>query len=335
MKKIIFSRAPVRICDIGGWTDTWFYNTGAVFNIAVDLYSYVRIIENGTNQINIISENLNQSTIIKNINKIEYDGNLDLLKAAVKRMEIDCGLDIFVRSDAPPGSGIGSSASIAVALIAALGYYSNVNLKKNEIAKLAHKLEIEELNLESGVQDQYAAAYGGINFMEVKYPSVKISNIIIDESRLCELESQLILVYLGSRSSNEMHKAVIDNYKKGQKETIKALEIMKKCAFEMKKIINSADIKEIGEVINNNWEAQKKLHPLMSDSRIRKIEKVAFENNAIGFKCNGAGGGGSVTILAGIGYEYSLKKKIIENDFLPILPIRLNFKGVQTWEIGL
>ena len=335
MKKIIFSRAPVRICDIGGWTDTWFYNTGAVFNIAVDLYSYVRIIENDTNQINIISENLNQSTIIKNINKIEYDGNLDLLKAAVKRMEIDSGLDIFVRSDAPPGSGTGSSASIAVALIAALGYYSNVNLKKHEIAKLAHKLEIEELNLESGVQDQYAAAYGGINFMEIKYPSVEISNIIIEESRLCELESQLILVYLGSRSSNEMHKAVIENYKKGQEETIKALEIMKNCAFEMKKIINSANLEEIGEVINNNWDAQKKLHPLMSDSRIRKIEKVAFENNAIGFKCNGAGGGGSITILAGIGSEYSLKKKIIENGFLSILPIRLNFKGVQTWEIGL
>lgn len=335
MKKIILSRAPVRICDIGGWTDTWFYKNGAVFNIAVDLYSYVRIIENSTNQINIISENLNQSTTIKNINKIEFDGNLDLLKAAVKRMEIDSGLDIFVRSDAPPGSGIGSSASIAVALIAALGYYSKVNLKKHEIAKLAHKLEIEELNLESGVQDQYAAAHGGINFMEIKYPSVKISKIIIDESRLCELESQLILVYLGSRSSNEMHKAVIENYKKGQKETIKALEIMKNCAFEMKKIINSADINEIGEIINNNWEAQKKLHPLMIDSRIRKIEKVAFENNAIGFKCNGAGGGGSVTILAGIGYEYSLKKKIIENGFVPILPIRMNFKGVQTWEIGL
>ncbi len=332
MKKIIFSRAPVRICDIGGWTDTWFYKTGAVFNIAVDLYSYVRIIENGTNQINIISENLNQSTTIENINnKIEYDGNLDLLKAAVKRMEINNGLDIIVRSEAPPGSGTGSSASIAVALIAALGHYSNINLKKHEISKLAHKLEIEELKLESGVQDQYAAAYGGINFMEIQYPSVKISNIIIDEWRLCELECQLILVYLGARSSNEMHKAVIENYKKGQKETIKALEVMKNCAFEMKRIINSADIKEIGEVINNNWEAQIKLHPLMLDSRIKKLEKIAFENKAIGFKCNGAGGGGSVTILAGIGHEYSLKKKIIENGFSTILPIKLNFKGVQTW----
>ncbi len=332
MKKIIFSRAPVRICDIGGWTDTWFYNTGAVFNIAVDLYSYVRIIENGTNQINIISENLNQSTIIKNVNnKIDYDGNLDLLKAAVKRMEINRGLDIFVRSEAPPGSGTGSSASIAVALIAALEHYSKVNLKKHEIAKLAHELEVKELKLESGVQDQYAAAYGGINFMEIKYPSVKISNITIDEYRLCELESQLILVYLGARSSNEMHKAVIENYENSQTGTIKALEIMKNCAFEMKKKINSADIKEIGDVIIKNWEAQKKLHPLMIDSRIRKLEKVAFENNAIGFKCNGAGGGGSVTILAGIGYEYSLKKKIMENGFLTILPIKLNFKGVQTW----
>ena len=332
---MVFSRAPVRICDIGGWTDTWFYSKGAVFNICVDLYSYVRIVENDTNKINIISENLDLSTEIKNYNKIEYDGNLDLLKAVVKRMEIDTpktGLTIFIRADAPPGCGIGTSASVAVALIAALAHYSNKHLIKHEIAELAHKLEIEELKLESGVQDQFAAAYGGINFMEIDYPSVKISNIKINENRICELESQIILVYLSSRSSNEMHKVVIENYEKGQKDTVKSFEIMKNCAFEMKKAINSADLKEMGEIMNKNWEAQKRLHPLIVNPIIEKTEKIAFGTGAIGFKCNGAGGGGSATILAGVGNEYSLKKKLIENG-LTVLPSKLNFKGVQTWEI--
>ena len=332
---MVFSRAPVRICDIGGWTDTWFYSKGAVFNICVDLYSYVRIVENDTNKINIISENLDLSTEIKNYNKIEYNGNLDLLKAAVKRMEIDTsktGLTIFIRADAPPGCGIGTSASVAVALIAALAHYSNKHLIKHKIAKLAHKLETEELKLESGVQDQFAAAYGGINFMEIDYPSVKISNIKINENRICELESQIILVYLSSRSSNEMHKVVIENYEKGQKDTVKSFEIMKNCAFEMKKAINSADLKEMGEIMNKNWEAQKKLHPLIVNPIIEKTEKIAFGTGAIGFKCNGAGGGGSATILAGVGNEYSLKKKLIENG-LTVLPAKLNFKGVQTWDI--
>jgi len=329
---MVFSRAPVRICDIGGWTDTWFYSKGAVFNICVDLYSYVRIVENDTNKINIISENLDLSTEIKNYNKIEYDGNLDLLKAAVKKMEIESGLDIYVRADAPPGCGIGTSASVAVALIAALTHYSNKHLIKHEIAELAHKLETEELKLESGVQDQFAAAYGGINFMEIDYPSVKISNIKINENRICELESQIILVYLSSRSSNEIHKVVIENYEKGQKDTIKSFEIMKNCAFEMKKAINSVDLKEMGEIMNKNWEAQKKLHPLIVNPIIEKTEKIAFGTGAIGFKCNGAGGGGTATILAGVGNEYSLKKKLIENG-LTVLPAKLNFKGVQTWEI--
>ncbi|MBY9021952.1 MAG: GHMP kinase, partial [Candidatus Lokiarchaeota archaeon] len=172
---------PVRICDIGGWTDTWFYKkNGAVFNFSIDLYSNVKLIENNTKKINIFSENLDLSTQITNYDKIEYDGTLDLLKAAIKRMEIKSGLDIYVRTDAPPGCGTGTSASVAVALISALAHYSGKLLQKYEIAELAHKLETEELKLESGVQDQFAAAFGGLNFMVIEYPTVKITNIEID-----------------------------------------------------------------------------------------------------------------------------------------------------------
>ena len=332
MERIVLSRAPVRICDIGGWTDTWFYKkSGAVFNISIDLYSNVKLVENNTKNINIFSENLDLSTQITNYDKIEYDGTLDLLKAAIKKMDIKSGLDIFVRTDAPPGCGTGTSASVAVALISALAHYSDKPLKKHEIAEIAHKLETEELKLESGVQDQFAAAYGGINFMEIDYPTVKITNIEIDEKRICELESQLILVYLSSRSSNIMHKAVIENYMRAQKDTIESFEIMKNCAFEMKKAIQSADIREMGEIMNKNWEAQKKLHTLMVNPKIELTEKITFENGAIGFKCNGAGGGGSVIILAGAGNENILKKKLKENG-LVILPAKLDFEGVQTWE---
>ncbi len=332
MKKTVFSRSPVRICDAGGWTDTWFYKKGAVFNIAVDLYSYVRIVENSSDKINIISENLDLSTEIMNYRKIEYNGILDLLKAAVKRMEINKGLDIYVRADSPPGCGTGTSASVAVTLIAALAQFSGKSMVAYEIAELAHKVETDELKLESGVQDQYAAACGGINFMEIEYPSVKISNIPIDEKTICELESQLILVYLSSRSSSEMHKAVIQNFKRGHKETVEALETIKNCAFEMKKAIKSNDLLYFGAVMNKNWEAQKKLHPLMLNPVIEKAEAIAKQSNAIGFKINGAGGGGSATILAGVGSEYKLKKKLIESGFT-LLPCKLNFTGVETWEI--
>jgi len=330
IKHSVLTRAPTRICDIGGWTDTWFYPKGAVFNICVDLYSYVRLVENTTKTINIFAENLKQSAEILNLRKIEYNGVLDLLKAAIKRMNIEKGLDIIVKADAPPGCGIGTSASVAVALIFALATYKRLNMDQNLIAALAHKLETEELGLESGVQDQYAATYGGVNFMEIDYPKVKLLKIEINENRILELENQFILVYFGSRSSSRMHNAVISNYKNRDKTTINSFEIMRECAYEMKSSINS-DIEILGEIMNRNWEAQKSLHPLMINPIVNKAEKIAKSNGAIGFKCNGAGGGGSATILAEYGQQYQIKKKLIENGYT-ILPCKLSFTGVRSYE---
>ncbi len=329
-KNPVLTRAPTRICDIGGWTDTWFYPKGAVFSFCVDLYSYVRLVENSSKTIKIFAENLKQSAVILNLKKIEYNGVLDLLKAAIKRMNIENGLDIFVRADAPPGCGTGTSASVAVALISALATYKRLNMDQNNIAALAHKLETEELELESGVQDQYAAAYGGINFMEIDYPEVKLLKIKINKKRILELEKQFILVYFGSRSSSKMHDAVISNYKNRDKATLNSFEIMKQCAYEMKASINS-DIEILGEIINRNWDAQKSLHHLMINPIIKKAEKIAKSNGAIGFKCNGAGGGGSATILAESGYEYQIKKKLVENGYT-ILPCKMSFTGVRSYD---
>ncbi len=329
-KNSVLTKAPTRICDIGGWTDTWFYPKGAIFSICVDLYSYVRLVENESKTIKIFAENFEQSAEILNLKKIEYNGVLDLLKAAIKRMNIENGLDLFVRADAPPGCGIGTSASVAVALISALATYKRLNMNQNSIAALAHKLETEELGLESGVQDQYAAAYGGINFMQIDYPEVNLLKIEINENRILELENQFILVYFGSRSSDIMHKAVIENFEKGDRNTLESFEIMRQCAYEMKTSINS-DIEILGEIINRNWDAQKSLHPLMINSVINKAEKIAKSNGAIGFKCNGAGGGGSATILAEYGQEYQIKKKLIENGYT-ILPCKLSFTGVRSYD---
>ncbi len=329
--KVIYSRAPVRVCDIGGWTDTWFYKPGAVFNICVDLYSYVRVVENETNSINITSENLDLNQKIKNYRQIEYNGTLDLLKAAVKRMNIQTGLDIYARSDAPPGCGTGTSASIAVSLIGALAKFTDNNMSIYQIAELAHKLETEELGLESGVQDQFAAAFGGINFMEIDYPVVKNSNIKISEERTFELESQMILVYFASRSSSEMHGQVIQKFKSGEKQTKNALDTLKDCAYQMVKAINSDDMHDMGDIMNQNWEAQKKLHPMMTNLIIQRIEKISKQKGSIGFKCNGAGGGGSAIILARKGNEYKLKKALIAENLI-LLPCKINFKGLEVYE---
>ena len=331
-EKVFFARAPVRICDIGGWTDTWFYENGAVLNMCVDLYSYVRIHLRDDQSINIISENLDLNTRIRDYRKIEYDGTLDLLKAAIKCMNIKTGMDIYVKADAPPGSGTGTSASVAVSLLAALSRVSDVFLLPFELAELAHKLETEELGLESGVQDQFASDYGGVNFMKIDYPSVQISRIPLERKLICELESQFILVYLSSRSSSKMHKAVLKNFQNKDHKTLQAFKKLEECAYQMKKAIFAANLGKIGRIMTDNWEAQKHLHPLMVNEQIKKIENLAQDEGALGLKCNGAGGGGSALILADIGKEYTLKKKLKKNGF-ELLPIKLNFQGVETWNI--
>ena len=331
MLKKILSRAPVRICDIGGWTDTWFYQKGTVFNMCVDLYSYILLNENSSQEIRIFSDNLGIQTTIPDFNSIEYDGKLDLIKAGIKALEIRKGLTIHIKTEAPPGSGVGTSASLAVALLSALAKIANLSLSPKEIAKLAHTLEVKELEMESGVQDQYAAAFGGFNYLDIDYPSVNIENIQVKESRVLELENQLILLFIGTRSSSKMHKAVIENFEKGDSKTINSLNIIKNCAKKMKSVINS-DIEAIGQVMNENWNAQKNLHSLMTNPIIKKAESIASKNSSLGFKVNGAGGGGSITVLSSIDKTYDLQKEFLKHDF-NILPCKLCFEGVKSVEI--
>jgi len=333
MEKIIFARAPVRICDVGGWTDTWFCKSGSVFNFCIDLYSYVRIYpqSNGQKSIEIVSENLDLSTEIQDFRKIEYDGVLDLLKASIKRLGIKQGLKVYARSDAPPGCGTGTSASIAVAMIGGLSVLQGHYYVRHEIAELAHALETEELGLQSGVQDQYAAAYGGFNFMDIDYPRVKISQITVKPELTWQLEQQMILVYLGSRSSSKMHERVIENYEKGDATTTDAFAVLQECPRSMVQAVYKSDIPAIGDIMNRNWEAQKKLHEQITTSEITALEEIARAHDALGFKVNGAGGGGSAVILSATGREYALKKNLMESGF-QILPFKFNFTGLQVWQ---
>ena len=329
LSKTVFSRAPVRICDIGGWTDTWFYPNGAVFNFCVDLYNYVMIKENYVDRIRIHSENLNSTIQLKSFEEVKYNGDLDLLKAVIKKMKIKCGIDINIRSEVPPGCGTGTSASVCVSLIAALFTYLENPIKPLEVAQIAHEIEINELGLQSGIQDQYAAALGGLNFMEITYASAKVTNIKINNRKRLELENSLILLLFGSRSSNQMHTAVIENYLKGDKNIKYSLDILKNCAYKMKDAVKK-DLVDMGTVMNENWNAQKNLHPLMINETITKAEKIAKKYGALGFKCNGAGGGGSATVLANPENIFSFKNELIKEGYR-ILPCKLCFDGVFSY----
>jgi len=328
---IVKAIAPARILDFGGWTDTWFAGHGLVLNMAVDLYAKVVIIPREKPGASIVAQDFGEAVEIRDPSQILYDGKHDLLKAALNVTQVD-GVDISVYSDVPPGCGTGSSAAVSVALVGALAVLADMHLTPHEVAVLAHRLETEELGIQSGVQDQVASAMGGIGFHCIDpYPSVSSSPVRLPENISLELESRLLLVYTGeSHLSGDVHKSVIADYEAGVQRTVDAIQTLRETPLWAKSALMRGDFVELAEIMNINNSAQKRLHPRITTESIEKLEEVARDAGAMGFKVNGAGGGGSVTLLCASDNVRQVEAAVKRAGF-QILPCHLDYRGLRTW----
>lgn len=328
--QVIRARAPVRFCDLGGWTDTRIVPSGAVLNFTATLYTQVTLQVGAFTGVTVESYDTDEQAHIRDIRQIEYNNVLDLFKAAVKRSGIQRGVKILVRSDAPPGSGLGSSAALGVATVGSLSRYLHWRLLPYEVARESQALEVEELGLECGVQDQLASAYGGINFMEVTYPEARVFPVPVDVPTLSELEDRFVLVYTGqSHFSSAMHEKVIGEYHAGR--NVHLFERLKECAVQGKEALLAGDLDAFGEAMNANWEAQKSLHPDITTGRIEELHEQAKASGAIGFKANGAGGGGTVTILCRRNKDH-IVRRTVQQLGMTVLPSKIDFSGLRVWE---
>lgn len=327
---IIRARAPVRFCDLGGWTDTRIVPSGAVLNFAAALYTHVTLQVGAFAGITIESFDTDEQAEIRDIRQMEYNSVLDLFKAAIKRSGVRRGVRLLVRSDAPPGSGLGSSAALGVATMAALARYLRWSLLPYEIARESQALETEELGLECGVQDQLASAYGGVNFMEVTYPDARVCPVPLDPAVVCELEDRFVLAYTGhSHFSSAMHQKVIAEYEAGRNREV--FQRLAECAVRGKEALLGGDLEAFAEAMNENWRAQKALHPDITTPEIEALHERATAAGAIGFKANGAGGGGTVTLLARANRDH-LVRRAVEELGMTVLPSKLDTAGLRVWE---
>lgn len=328
---IVKAIAPNRVLDFGGWTDTWFARHGKVLNFAVDLYAKVIVTPRERPGASIVAQDYGEAIEIRSPADVLYDGKHDLLKAALNVTGVD-GVDISVYSDVPPGCGTGSSAAVSVALIGALALLADLHLTPHEVASLAHSLETEELGIQSGVQDQIASATGGVGFHVIDpYPKVSSSPLRLSHDTTNELESRLLLVYTGqSHLSGDVHKKVIEDYQSGEDRAIKAMETLRNTPIWAKSALVKNDFVELGEIMNINTEAQKQLHSEISTTDIEKLQDIASNCGAIGFKINGAGGGGSVTVLCASNNSREVEHQIKQAGFR-VLPCHLDFRGLKTW----
>jgi len=339
--RIINSVAPIRICDNGGWTDTWFARHGKIFNIAIYPYAEVQVQvfrqERKQPSITINAENYGHRYTIDKPRGL-YDKN-PLLEAAIDYMQIPdhLHLKVSIFSEAPAGCSTGTSAAVSVALIGALDLLTPGRLTAHEVALAAHKIETELLKQQCGIQDQIASAYGGINFIDMHdYPHASVSPIHVPNPIWWELENRLSLVFLGqSHSSSEVHKKVIAELENAGPEAPK-LTPLRETAQRSRDALYAGDFEGLARAMVENTEAQAALNSALVSPAHQQIIDVGRQHGAIGWKVNGAGGdGGSVTLLSSA--DSSRKRKMLaalekSNPLFQSIPIYLSRFGLRVWE---
>ncbi|MFB3893899.1 MAG: GHMP kinase [Phycisphaerae bacterium] len=339
--RIVNSAAPIRICDNGGWTDTWFARHGKVFNIAVYPYAEVQMrVFRSTGRrarITINAENFGQRYSIAEPNGY-YDKH-PLLEAAIDYMSIPSNVEIEVSifSQAPSGCSTGTSAAVSVALIGALDCLTPGRMTPHEVAAAAHRIETDLLHQQCGIQDQVASAYGGINFIDMHdYPHYTVSQVRTSEQTLWELESRLALIYIGNaHRSSDVHQMVIASLEEAGPDAPK-LRPLRATAEKSRDALYAGDLDALGRAMIENTDAQGDLHPALIGPGHRRIIEIARKHKAAGWKVNGAGGaGGSVTILSARDQtvKREMTRQIEEADAsFRNIPVYLCRYGLRVWE---
>jgi len=339
--------APIRICDIGGWTDTWFAKNGAVLNFAV--YPQVEVQVNSKKSCNngsitINAENYGDKYVYKSVssipnNEVDYFKH-PLIEAAIDAMNIasgpDTDYDISIYSSAPPGASTGTSAAVSVALIGALDKLTSNRMTAHEIAMKAHSIETDYLHLQCGVQDQLSSAYGGINFIEMRgFPNAVVSPVKIPEQMWLELQNRIAVLYVGTpHKSSEIHQMVIESLENNDKNRHDILDCLSQNARDAKTALLFGDLFKFANCININTELQKKLHPKLIGAGSEEIMRIASEYGALAAKVNGAGGDGGSVMLLFSGNRSHKRECLDELKSRGYMHMDTPFckEGVRTWE---
>jgi D-glycero-alpha-D-manno-heptose-7-phosphate kinase len=296
----IRTKAPLRIGLAGGGTDLNTYSDiygGYVLNATISLYVHTTIEVLDNKKIIFEAVDIDEKVELDSAKKLEYDGNLDLFKAIYNRIVKDFNLEslsfkLTTYSDVPSGSGLGGSSTLVVAIIKSFVEWLNLPLGEYDIAKLAFEIEREDIGIVGGAQDQYAATFGGFNFMEfykdkrVIVNPLRVKNWIIDE-----LEASMVLYFTNiTREASQIEKekkSLLDN-----KKSLDAMHEVKQDAVLMKEALLTGSIESFAEILGKSWEAKKRVSSSISNSEIDRVYNLAMECGAYSGKVSGAGGGG-------------------------------------------
>ena len=338
------ARAPLRLGLGGGGTDLKPYCDdygGAVLNATIDRYAYAHLASNDNYRIIFRADDLGREDELPCSLDFDIREGLVLHRATYALMmeKYNDGkampLTISTTIDVPAGSGLGASSALTVALIEAFALAMRLPLGPYEIAEMAYDLERVQLGMLGGKQDQYAAAFGGFNFIEFLKDDggVIVNPLRLHREYLNEFESSLVICFSGqSRESARIIGDQVSGLKQMDETTVASMHEIKRHATSMKTMLLSGQIRQTADVLQQAWLSKKNTASTISNSTIEALLDVAMQNGAWGGKVSGAGGGGFIMLLA----NPSLRHRLIEalNDAGGTASaVRLTFEGVEAWSV--
>ena len=305
--KKIRARAPLRLGLAGGGTDVSPFSDeygGFVVNATIDKYAYTTITSRDDGLVELLAADAGVSWSGPASEALPSVKGLELHTGVYNRILREFGrreplsISIVTHSEAPPGSGLGSSSTMVVALIQAFCEYLALPLGNYDIAHLAYEIERIDLGLAGGKQDQYAAAFGGLNFMEFYGDSVIVNPLRIKQNYRAELESSFVLFYTGvSRESANIINEQVQNVISGNENSLQAMHDLKAEALHMKEALLKGNFDAVATAMRVSWEAKKKMANRISNQKITEIYETAMKEGACAGKVSGAGGGGYMMFI--------------------------------------
>lgn len=321
---MLIGRAPVRISFGGGGTDLQDYYMeygGLVISATINKYVYGILTPNPNGHCQIISADYQR--ILGGDPRIRLPaGELKLAKAVLGEFGAPYSTNVFLASEVPPGTGLGSSGAAAVNLINILATLYVTPLSRQDMAELAYRVEVGRLGAPIGKQDQYASAYGGINCIKFSRHRVAVEPLRLPEATVSRLQRNLVLFFTGnSRSAWDILRAQQEATRDKAPMVLDALHHIKRLAVEMKKALETGDLQRFGQLLDESWQLKKRLSPIISNALIDDAYTTARLCGALGGKITGAGGGGCLVFYC-------------EEEAQPELRRALRSKGLQEMEFG-
>ncbi|MGZ3726805.1 MAG: GHMP family kinase ATP-binding protein [Pseudobdellovibrio sp.] len=330
------SRAPVRISFGGGGSDLTHYfvdHKGIIINATISLYSRASLKKNFDGSILIRSEDLNCTLKAAGINELSYgeENQMGLIISLIKLINPDFGFELTIESDYPPGSGLGGSAVVLVAIIGCFNQFREDKWDHYEMAEMAFQAERLLLNLAGGWQDQYASVFGGFNFMEFDKDSNVIHPLRVKQDTILELESCLILCHTGTpHRSSEIH---IDQKKQMQTKVVLDLVTQnKEISYQIKNQLLRGRLNEFAKLLDAAWALKRQFSKKITNPEIDSIYEYAKQNGALGGKLLGAGGGGYFLFYVDPFKRHHLKQALNDKGF-KTQSFTFDNNGLQAWSV--